>query len=709
MREPSLNKESSFQYKKGELFCEDVSISQVADEIETPLYLYSHRALLSNYERLRKAFRKLSPLICYSLKANANLTLCRTLAALGAGADILSGGELYKALLAGFPPKRIVFAGVGKTRQELEFALREDIFMFNVESQEELELLEELSRELDEKIRVSLRINPDIDPKTHPYITTGMRENKFGLEMDEAEKLYLKLKDSRNIVLKGVHFHLGSQITRIEPYLRCVEKMGKFISHLRKQGVDLEYMDMGGGFGIAYRQKESPLDIEELASQIAPLIQEEGLKLIMEPGRCLVANTGIMVTQILYRKRRKEKKFLIVDAGMNDFMRPALYGAYHEIKKIQQPKKTSPMELVDVVGPVCESTDFLAKDRSLPQSGQGEYLAIMDAGAYGFSMASSYNARLLPPEVLVKGKKWILSRRRELYSDLVKTEATSPEEENLIPSYPLPFAKLQGSGNDFIVVDNRANLIKDGRSLAMILCSRKTGIGADGLLLLEESQGADFKMRIFNPDGSEAEMCGNGARCIAQFAYLKGIVARRCSFETLAGIISCQIQGRQGRKVKIGMEEPQDLRSNLRLSLKGEIYEGHYLNTGVPHFVLFTPRVDQVPLEELAPSIRNHPKFRPQGTNVDFVEVEKGGTLKVRTYERGVEEETLACGTGAVASALTSNLTRGIPSPVRVKMKGGDLFVYFERAKDNSFSGVFLEGEARLIFEGKISEEVKNA
>lgn len=709
MREPSLNKESSFQYKKGELFCEDVSISQVAGEIETPLYLYSHRALLSNYERLRKAFRKLSPLICYSLKANANLILCRTLAALGAGADILSGGELYKALLAGFSPKRIVFAGVGKTRQELEFALREDIFMFNVESQEELELLEELSRELDGKIRVSLRINPDIDPKTHPYITTGMRENKFGLEMDEAEKLYLKLKDSRNIVLKGVHFHLGSQITRIEPYLRCVEKMCKFISHLRKQGVDLEYMDMGGGFGIAYRQKDSPLDIEELASQIAPLIQEEGLKLIMEPGRYLVANTGIMVTQILYRKRRKEKKFLIVDAGMNDFMRPALYGAYHEIKKIQQPKKASPMEVVDVVGPVCESTDFLAKDRSLPQSGQGEYLAIMDAGAYGFSMASSYNARLLPPEVLVKGEKWILSRRRELYSDLVKTEATSLQEKNLIPSYPLPFAKLQGSGNDFIVVDNRANLIKDGRSLAMILCPRKTGIGADGLLLLEESQGADFKMRIFNPDGSEAEMCGNGARCLAQFAYLKGIVGRRCRFETLAGIISCQIQGRQGRKVKIGMEEPQDLRSNLRLSLKGEIYEGHYLNTGVPHFVLFTPRVDQVPLEKLAPSIRNHPKFRPQGTNVDFVEVEKGGTLKVRTYERGVEEETLACGTGAVASALTSNLTCGIPSPVRVKMKGGDLFVYFERAKDNSFSGIFLEGEARLIFEGKISEEVKNA
>jgi diaminopimelate decarboxylase len=705
MRDSSFNEESSFQYKKGELFCEDASISQIADEIGTPLYLYSHRALVSNYKRLRKAFRRLSPLICYSLKANANLTLSRILAKLGAGADILSGGELYKALLAGFPPKKIVFAGVGKTRQELEFALREDIFMVNVESQGELELLEELSRKFDGKTRVSLRINPDIDPKTHPYITTGVRENKFGLEMNEAEKLYLKLKDSRNIVPKGIHFHLGSQITRIEPYLRCIEKMGKFISHLRKQRVDLEYMNMGGGFGIAYREGESPLDIEELASRIAPFIQERGLKLIMEPGRYLVGNTGIMVTQILYRKRRKGKKFLIVDAGMNDLMRPALYGAYHEIKKIQQPKEASPMEVVDVVGPVCESTDFLAKDRSLPQSQQGEYLATMDAGAYGFSMASSYNARLLPPEILVKGEKWILTRRREVYSDLTKTEDTSLEEENLTASYPLPFVKLQGSGNDFIVVDNRVNLIKDRRSLAMKLCPRKTGIGADGLLLLEESQRADFKMRIFNPDGSEAEMCGNGARCIARFAYLKGIVGRKCRFETLAGIISCRIQG---KKVKIGTEKPQDLCLNLRLSLKGEIYEGHYLNTGVPHFVLFTSRVDLAPLRELGPSIRNHPKFRPQGANVDFVEVQKGNTLKVRTYERGVEEETLACGTGAVASALTSNLTCGIPSPVRVKMKGGDLWVYFERAKDNSFSEVFLEGEAHLIFEGKISEEVEN-
>ena len=705
MREPSFNEGFSFQYKKGELFCEDASISQIADEIGTPLYLYSNRALVSNYERLRGAFRRVSPLICYSLKANANLTLCRILARLGAGADILSGGELYKALLAGFSPKRIVFAGVGKTREEMEFALRENIFMFNVESQGELELLEELSTGLDQKIKVSLRINPDIDPKTHPYITTGLRENKFGLEMDEAERLYLKLKNSKNIAPIGVHFHLGSQITGTQPYLRCVEKMGEFISHLREEGVDLEYMDMGGGFGIAYRRKEFPLDIEELASQIAPLIQEQKLKLIMEPGRYLVGNAGVMVTQVLYRKKRKEREFLIVDAGMNDLIRPALYGAYHEIKKIQEPQKMPPMEVVDVAGPVCESTDFLAKDRRLPRSQEGEYLAIMDAGAYGFSMASSYNARLLPPEVLVKGEKWTLIRRREAYPDLAKTETIGLEEQNLIPSSSLSFVKLQGSGNDFIVVDNRANLIKDGRTLARKLCPRKTGLGADGLLLLEQSQKADFKMRIFNPDGSEPEMCGNGARCIARFAYLKGIVGRRCRFETLAGIISCQIQG---KKVKIGMEKPEDLCLNLRLSLKGEMYEGHYLNTGVPHFILFTSRVDEVPLKELGPCIRNHPKFGPRGTNVDFVEVEKGNTLKVRTYERGVEQETLACGTGAVASALVSSLICGILSPVRVKMKGGDIFIYFERDKDNSFSRVFLEGETRLIFEGKISEEVEN-
>jgi len=705
MRKSSFNGESSFQYKRGELFCEDTSISQIADEIGTPLYLYSNRALIDNYERLKGAFKRVSPLICYSLKANDNLTLCRILAHLGAGADIVSGGELYKALLAGFSPKRIVFAGVGKTRKEMELALREDIFMFNIESRGELELLENLSSELHRKTRVSLRINPDIDPDTHPYVRTGLKQNKFGLQMEKAEELYLKLRDSKNISPKGIHFHLGSQITRIDPYLKCVDKMAEFISHLRKEGVDLEYMDMGGGFGIGYRGKESPLDIEELASRIAPLIREHELKLIMEPGRYLTGNAGIMVTQILYRKRGKERQFLIVDAGMNDLIRPALYGAYHEIKKLRQPSKTSPMEVIDLVGPVCESTDFFAKDRNLPRSAQGEYLALMDTGAYGFSMASSYNARPLPPEVLVKGEKWTLIRRREVYRDLVRTEAISLEEKNVIPSYTIPFVKLQGTGNDFIVVDNRANLIKDPGALARKVCSRKEDVGADGLLLLEESQKAYFKMRIFNPDGSEAEMCGNGARCIAQFAYLKDIAGRRCTIETLGGTIRCQIQG---KKVKIGMEKPRDLRLNLRLSLKGEIYEGHYLNTGVPHFILFASRVEEVALEELAPLIRRHPKFRPQGTNVDFVQVTKGNTLKVRTYERGVEDETLACGTGAVASALVGSLTCGVSSPVRVRMKGGDLFIYFERGKDNNFSQVFLEGEARVAFEGKISEEAEN-
>ena len=381
-------------------------------------------------------------------------------------------------------------------------------------------------------------------------------------------------------------------------------------------------------------------------------------------------------------------------------MRPALYGAYHEIRKIGQPTKSSPMEVVDVVGPVCESADFLAKERLLPRCEQGEYLAIMDAGAYGFSMASSYNARPLPAEVLAAGKKWNLIRSRQSYPDLVRDERTGFEERNPVPAPLVPFVKLQGSGNDFIVIDNRSNAIIDGSSWAKELCPRKTGIGADGLLLLEKSQKADYRMRIFNPDGSEAQMCGNGARCRARFGYLKGIVKRNSSLETLAGIIRCWVLT---DTVRIEMEKPRDLCLNLTLPIKERIFEGHYLDTGVPHFVLFTSKLSGIPLGEIAPPIRNHSKFGSQGTNVDYVEVGRKNTIKARTFERGVEDETLACGTGAVASALVSKLVHGLSSPIMVQMKGGNLLVHFEQAEDGSFSRVLLEGEAQIVFEGRTS------
>lgn len=417
-----MKRRKYFSYQRGELFCESTPLSEVVRKTGTPLYLYSYHSLIGNYRKLRDAFRKLSPLICYALKANGNLTLSRILAQEGAGCDIVSGGELYKALQAGFPPQKIVFAGPGKNEQEIEYALREDIFILNVESASELELIEKTAQRLGRSARVSLRINPDIDAETHHYITTGKKENKFGLDFDVAEKLYGKIKDSSFLEPLAIHMHIGSQITTPDPYLRALEKVIEFILKLKEKGSDLQYIDIGGGFGIGYEEEKLPLDIENLAEKIYPLVEDRQLQLIIEPGRFLVGSAGILVARVLYKKKGKDKTFVIVDAAMNDLLRPALYGAYHQVKKLKEPNKTDLSETVDVVGPVCESGDFLALQRSLPQLREGEYLAIMDAGAYGFSMSSTYNARPRAAEALVKDDHWWTIRERETYPDLIRGE-----------------------------------------------------------------------------------------------------------------------------------------------------------------------------------------------------------------------------------------------------------------------------------------------
>jgi len=684
-------KMSQFNYKKEELFCEEVELSKIAEKMGTPLYIYSYQTLIDNYKTLKKAFNKLSPLICYSIKANSNLTLCKILSKEGAGADIVSGGEIYKALQSGFAPKKIVFGGVGKKKDEIEYALKEDIFMFNVESEGELNLIEKTSQKLNKTAKVSLRINPDTDAETHRFIATGKREDKFGIDFSQAERLYQKIKESKRVKSLGIHMHIGSQITTVEPYLKALKKMIEFMDNLKKRGINLEYINMGGGFGISYEDGKLPLKIEELAEKVSPLIQKTGAKLIMEPGRYLTGNTGIILTQVLYKKRREEKTFVIVDAGMNDLIRPCLYGAYHRIKPLKESLESISTEVVDVVGPICESGDFFAQERKLPEIKEGDYLSIMDTGAYGYSMASSYNARPRPAEILVKDDKWWTIRERETYEDLIKGEKV---KKSLIS-----FVKMEGSGNDFIVIDNRSNIIKNRKEVASCFCQRRKGIGADGLILLENSNKVDFKMRIFNSNGSEAEMCGNGARCIAKFAYLKGIGDRSCVFETLSGIITSSLKG---DKVKIKMEDPFDFRLNIKILIGDTLYyKGNYVNTGVPHFVIFTSDVEKIPLENIAPKIRHHPTFQPEGTNVDFVEV-KNGALKIRTYERGVEAETLACGTGAVATAVISNLTYYLPSPVKIKAKGGVLTVYFQREKERKFTNIFLEGEAKVVYEGEL-------
>ena len=692
---------SYFYYKKDELFCENVSLNRLAREIGTPFYVYSYKTVLENLKKIKKAFSPLNPLVCYSLKANTNLTICKILALQGAGADVVSGGELYQALKAGFSPEKIVYSGVGKTPQEIEFALKKQILFLNVESEEEFFVVSKIAKKLDLKAPISFRINPDVDSQTHRYVTTAKKENKFGISLIQAERLYQRAFESEHVEIRGIHMHIGSQILSLEPYLKALSKIIQLIDKLQSRGIKIQFLDIGGGFGIKYQEEEKEFPLESFSESLISMVPSQ-IRLILEPGRYIVGSAGALITELLYRKKEHTDKFFIVDAGMNDLIRPSLYGAYHRIVPLKR-KIPSQEDSVNIVGPVCESGDFFAHNRKIPSLNQQDLLAILDAGAYGFSMSSNYNGRTRPPEVLVKEEHWWLIREREDYLDLMRKQRI-PVDFSLYGKklddayFPLEFWKMEGSGNDFIIVDNRGKIIQDGGELARKVCQRKKNIGADGLILIEKANKADFIMRIFNPDGSEAEMCGNGARCAAFFAYKKRIAGKECSIQTLAGKIQAKIRE---NKVKVKMREPSGLRKNITLEINGKNYSGFHVNTGVPHFVIFWEPIDGAPVKEVGPKIRFHQMFLPHGTNVDFVEI-KDQRIIIRTYERGVEDETLACGTGAVASALVSHLTHKIPPPVRVKMRGGEVSIWFN-FEEEKFSDVYLEGEVNLVYTGYLN------
>jgi len=411
-----------FKYKNKELYCEGLKIANIAKKVSTPFYLYSYNTLLGHFHKLHKAFRTLKPLICYSMKANSNLSLCRALVKAGSGLDIVSGGELYKALLAGCQPKRIVYASVGKTEEEIRQAIAKQILFFNVESLPELELINKVAGDLGVIASVALRINPDVEPKTHSYITTGKLTNKFGIDFDTAYTILRRKDRLSHLRFNGLHIHIGSQIIQAQPYLQAIKKILKFIQKLKKEAIQIEYLNIGGGLGIIYN-KEKPQTAEEFAQKVIPLLKDAGLKIILEPGRFIAGNAGILVTKILYIKKTPLKNFVITDAGMNDLIRPSLYGAYHDILPLQNTKDEGRKAIkADVVGPICESGDFFAKDRYLKNITEGDLLAIMSAGAYGFSMASNYNCRLRPAEVMVKGNRFYLVRKRESYIDLARKD-----------------------------------------------------------------------------------------------------------------------------------------------------------------------------------------------------------------------------------------------------------------------------------------------
>ncbi len=411
-----------FTYKGRELCAEDVPITELAREYGTPLYIYSQKTLVRHINAYKSAFEGYPHLICYALKANTNGAILKLLAGEGAGGDIVSGGELYRALRAGIPAKKIVYAGVGKTEEEINFALRKKILMFNVESADELARIDEVAGQLGAKAPIALRVNPDINPKSHPYISTGMREHKFGIPVEQALLLYRQASRMKNVNVIGIHQHIGSQLTEITPFADSLKKTLSVIDRLRGNGIGLKYLDVGGGLGIPYREEDNPPEPSELAGKLLPLLGESGrgLTIIIEPGRSIAGNAGVLVTKCLYTKAGADREFVIVDAGMNDLIRPSLYGSYHRILPAVNNRRE--IKKADVVGPICESGDFLAKEREMPAVKKGEYLVVMSAGAYGFSMASTYNSRPRPAEVLVDGKSHRLIRKRETYPDLVKGE-----------------------------------------------------------------------------------------------------------------------------------------------------------------------------------------------------------------------------------------------------------------------------------------------
>lgn len=412
----------AFGYHDGRLCCEGVPLEEIAARVGTPTYVYSAAAIRGQFEAYERALDGLPHLTCYAVKANMNLAVLALLAGAGAGADVVSGGELYRALRAGFDPRRIVFAGVGKTREEMREALKADVLLFNVESAAELAALDETARQEGTRARIALRVSPDIDPQTHPYIATGLRTSKFGIPYREARDLYRRAAGLAGIEVAGIHMHIGSQLTRIAPIADAVGRVADLAEALRADGIRLRYLDVGGGLGIRYRD-ETPPSPGELVRAIQKAVERLGLTVLLEPGRSIVGNAGVLLTRVLYRKATDGRRFLVVDAAMNDLIRPALYSAYHEIRPVAHPPEEGPREVTDVVGPVCESGDFLAKERELPVVPEGALLAVMSAGAYGFAMASNYNARPRAAEVLVVGDRFQVVRRRESYEDLIAGES----------------------------------------------------------------------------------------------------------------------------------------------------------------------------------------------------------------------------------------------------------------------------------------------
>ena len=410
----------TFRYVDNELYAEDVRVSDIVNEVGTPVYVYSKKHFIDQFTKFDSAFKR-DHIVCFAVKANSNLAVIKTFADLGAGADIVSKGELFRALKAGVDPSKIVFSGVAKTKDEIEYALESGILMFNVESYDELLNIDAVAREKGKRAPISFRVNPDVDPKTHPYISTGLKKNKFGVPYEEALDLYLKAKELEGIEIVGVQFHIGSQLLDTTPIYDASVRIAKLIGELKAKNIEISVVDVGGGVGIVYNDEEDKEpSIEKYAEQVQKAFEGFDLKLVFEPGRFLVGNGGILVSRVVYHKSNGPKNFMIVDAGMNDLLRPSLYNAYHKIEPLV--KKGSKTIKYDIVGPICETGDFFARDYEIEDVENGDCIVVFSAGAYGFTMSSNYNSRPRPAEVLVEGSVFRVVRTRETLEDLIRGE-----------------------------------------------------------------------------------------------------------------------------------------------------------------------------------------------------------------------------------------------------------------------------------------------
>ena len=425
----------SFHYQNASLHCEDVDLAALADEHGTPAYVYSANTIRDHYRRLDQALEGIDHGIEYAVKANSNLSVLKLLVDEGSGFDIVSGGELRRVIEAGGDPAKCTFAGVGKTREEIQYALSEGIYCFNAESEEEVSFISKVASEMGVNAPVAFRVNPNVDAKTHKYISTGKSENKFGVDFEVIEEAYARAAELPNISLRGLQMHIGSQLTSLQPFIEAVEKVSPLATKL-KETYGIEFFSIGGGVGIVYDpalesgtpewwaaqdEKQKPLTIEQYAAGVVPVLKQTGLKILLEPGRYIVGNAGVMLTRCLYEKKGSAKTFRIVDAGMNDLIRPALYEGYHDIVPLKEPSDAS-VTAVDVVGPVCETGDFFCQDREIPDFAPGEAIALLSAGAYGFVMASNYNSRGLPVEILVDGAVAKVVRPRQTMDDILASE-----------------------------------------------------------------------------------------------------------------------------------------------------------------------------------------------------------------------------------------------------------------------------------------------